>query len=315
MCSTNQSQEQSSHYHQAHYPIFIFFMLIFIQSACHTYSHAHSFAHQQVSILSQQGNLLPRFLHHQRHYVQARYGDAYKIRIHNPSDHRVEAVVTVDGRDVINGKVGAYHHRGYIIDAGSYIDIKGFRKSIYEIATFRFTHIYDSYAARRGNANHVGVIGVALFAEKHVSHSSHHHIAQSDQDFPVWNESLRHPQRSRAKKAKPSHKHSHDASPSNSDSYGHGSASPQMKSSRARRLSKPNRQLGTKYGESQSNHAIKVPFVRAHSSPNQVIDIYYDSRNGLLRRGINVHAHKHTHKHTHKHPQSFPQNSEFAPAP
>ena len=46
------------------------------------------------------------------------------------------------------------------------LEIDGFRKSEDEVAAFRFAKVRDSYAAQRGDARNVGVIGVAFFAER-----------------------------------------------------------------------------------------------------------------------------------------------------
>ena len=79
---------------------------------------------------------------------------------------RVEAVVTVDGRDVVSGELGNYkRQRGYVIEAYGSVVIEGFRQSLDQVAAFRFTDIGNSYSARRGSGQHVGVIGVAVFKE------------------------------------------------------------------------------------------------------------------------------------------------------
>jgi hypothetical protein len=45
-------------------------------------------------------------------------------------------------------------------------EIDGFRQSDDQVAAFRFAKVRDSYAARRGDARNVGVIGIAFFAER-----------------------------------------------------------------------------------------------------------------------------------------------------
>src|SRR5204863_536872 len=80
---------------------------------------------------------------------------------------RIEAVVSVDGRDVIDGKPADWHgNRGYLVPAWSSVDIDGWRLSQREAAAFRFSTVSDSYAAKTGNAREVGVIGVAIFPER-----------------------------------------------------------------------------------------------------------------------------------------------------
>jgi len=76
------------------------------------------------------------------------------------------AVATVDGLDVISGKVGAFGNRGYVLMPEASLEIDGFRQSSDEVAAFRFAKVRDSYAAQRGEARNVGVIGIAFFAER-----------------------------------------------------------------------------------------------------------------------------------------------------
>jgi len=83
------------------------------------------------------------------------------------SGRRIEAVVSVDGRDVIDGRPGDWHgKRGYLVPAWSTVDIDGWRISQREARAFRFSTVSDSYAAKTGNAREVGVIGVAIFPER-----------------------------------------------------------------------------------------------------------------------------------------------------
>ena len=53
-----------------------------------------------------------------------------------------------------------------MISPGRPYDILGWRKSLGETAAFYFTALPDSYAARTGRPDDVGVIGVALFRRK-----------------------------------------------------------------------------------------------------------------------------------------------------
>ena len=49
---------------------------------------------------------------------------------------------------------------------GLRVDIAGWRKNLARTAAFYFTELPDSYAARTGRPDHVGVIGVAVFRER-----------------------------------------------------------------------------------------------------------------------------------------------------
>lgn len=99
-------------------------------------------------------------------FVEGSIGERYVIRVHNPSWRRVEAVVSVDGRDAIDGQPSNTGKRGYVIAPYSYVDIEGFRLSMADVAAFRFTTVRDSYASRMGTPWNVGVIEVAIFPER-----------------------------------------------------------------------------------------------------------------------------------------------------
>jgi hypothetical protein len=101
-----------------------------------------------------------------RNYVVGQAGERYSIVLTNRTGHRIEAVTTVDGLDVINGATGSMRNRGYILLPYATVEIDGFRRSEREVAAFRFGAVQDSYAAERGNTRNVGVIGVALFDER-----------------------------------------------------------------------------------------------------------------------------------------------------
>jgi hypothetical protein len=121
-----------------------------------------------VRVLGAGGDPLPIFSRAGRRHVEGRDGERYTIEIANRSGNRVEAVATVDGLDVMTGRPGAFDSRGYILGAWSSFRIDGFRKNLDQVAAFRFGSVADSYAAHKGDASNVGVIGVAFFAERGV---------------------------------------------------------------------------------------------------------------------------------------------------
>lgn len=99
-------------------------------------------------------------------YVVGQHGQRYQIRIRNHTNNRVEAVATVDGLDVIDGREGSFTKRGYIINPFATVEIDGFRTSHDTVAAFRFGSVDSSYASRKGKGRNVGVIGVAFFEER-----------------------------------------------------------------------------------------------------------------------------------------------------
>lgn len=112
------------------------------------------------------GRGLPTFDHLSRRYVLGSIGSRYRIRVTNPTASRVEAVVSVDGLDVIDGLTASVGKRGYVVPAFGDVVIDGFRTSRDSVAAFRFSSVADSYAGRKDQDRNVGVIGVAIFRER-----------------------------------------------------------------------------------------------------------------------------------------------------
>jgi hypothetical protein len=119
-----------------------------------------------VSIRNAYGEPLDAMHVGDRTYVIGQQGERYTIRIENHTPRSFEAVATVDGLDVLNGRTGSFANRGYVIGAWDSLDIDGFRQSEDEVAAFRFAKVRDSYASQTGHARNVGVIGVAFFAKR-----------------------------------------------------------------------------------------------------------------------------------------------------
>jgi hypothetical protein len=119
-----------------------------------------------VSIRNAYGEPLDAMHVGDRTYVIGHEGERYSIVIENHTPRTFEAVATVDGLDVMNGRPGSFDNRGYVLMPWANLEIDGFRQSTDAVAAFRFSKVKDSYAADRGDARNVGVIGVAFFAQR-----------------------------------------------------------------------------------------------------------------------------------------------------
>ena len=119
-----------------------------------------------VRLTDENGSTLPTFQSNGRTLTQGEVGQRYMISISNQSSNRFEAVVTVDGLDVMDGRAGSFAKRGYLVQPFGSVEIDGFRTSMDEVAAFRFGSVRGSYAAQKGNDRNVGVVGVAFFAER-----------------------------------------------------------------------------------------------------------------------------------------------------
>jgi len=111
------------------------------------------------------GRVLPVYWHDGERHVAGEPGREYEIRLRNRGGGRLLAVTSVDGVNVITGRTATPLGSGYVLDPWGVVQLDGWRKSMDEVAAFYFTALPDSYAARTGRPDNVGVIGVALFRE------------------------------------------------------------------------------------------------------------------------------------------------------
>ena len=103
-----------------------------------------------------------------KRWISGEPGHEYAVRVRNCSPARVLAVISVDGVNVITGATASPAQSGYVIEPGEVVYVEGWRKSLEQTAAFVFTDPSNSYAARTGRADDLGVIGVALFRERQV---------------------------------------------------------------------------------------------------------------------------------------------------
>jgi hypothetical protein len=116
------------------------------------------------------GQLLAGLTLNGQRYVIGEPGQRYSIIVTNNSAYRLEAVLSVDGLDVLDGRRASFAKRGYLIAPHSTLEVDGFRQSSDAVAAFRFGTIQESYAYRKhGDIRNVGVIGLALFHERGTS--------------------------------------------------------------------------------------------------------------------------------------------------
>lgn len=94
-------------------------------------------------------------------------GARYELVVKNETRKRLEVVLSVDGLDTLDGETASLKKRGYVLAPRETLSVEGFRVSDGSVSAFRFTNIGDTYAQRRyGQTGNVGVIGLAVFAER-----------------------------------------------------------------------------------------------------------------------------------------------------
>ena len=244
------------------------------------------------------GSPAPTFWHDGENYVMGHTGERYIIRVHNHTGHRIEAVVTVDGRDAIDGKSGDFQRkRGYLVPAWGQVDLDGWRLSQSQAAAFRFSSVADSYAARTGNAREVGVIGVAVFPER-VYHPRPMPVPPPCCFDGYRDDELRYRgQPSESKRSAPAPAASAPLDGLAEESFGessggYGSGAAKGKASASADYAPRHRErpgLGTEFGEAVASHIQEVEFVRANASvPAVILGVRYNDHDGLLAMGVNV---------------------------
>jgi hypothetical protein len=238
------------------------------------------------------------YYHGGESFVLGQLGARYTLRVSNHTGRRMEAVVSVDGRDAIDGRPADFRNkRGYLVPPWGSVDIDGWRISRAQAAAFRFSSVPDSYAARTGSARDVGVIGVAVFPERvppRVYRPRPYYAPPYSYDDDYYYRRDRSYDRGAEEgESAPSASGSapRDAAPASpappaaadrSDSgRAYSEAQPHGKSSRPG--------LGTEYGEAVRSPIYEVNFVRANPSyPTAVLGVRYNDRSGLLAMGIQL---------------------------
>lgn len=129
-------------------------------------AEAHALGGLRVRLVDDAGRTFPALRRGTRVIGVGVPGERYALSIENPTSARFEVVASVDGLDVLDGERASVEKRGYLVGAYSTVVIDGFRRSGAEVAAFRLGDVARSYAASKGDAQHVGVIGFALFEER-----------------------------------------------------------------------------------------------------------------------------------------------------
>jgi len=210
-----------------------------------------------VDLVDESGSELPTFQYRGRTYVLGTVNQRYLVHVRNGSGRRVEAVVSVDGRDVIDGRQARWEKRGYLIAAHGELTIDGYRLNEASVAAFRFSSVSRSYAAEMGDARDVGVVGAAIFPER------------------APRITVRPEAGSRTREGAPPQAQSKSAA-----GRSESSAAPASPAERPG--------LGTEFGEEHDSRVVEVAFERESSHPEALISLRYDDRPGLLSLGIDV---------------------------
>lgn len=229
-----------------------------------------------------------------RTYVVGAPGHRYSLTLRNNSSQRVLAVVSVDGVNAVTGETASAKQSGYVLGPWETAEVRGWRKNLSDVAEFYFTELPDSYAARTGRPDNVGVIGVAVYREKQQPIAQQPSV-YDDRKARAYGESGgAYGAAARARE------------PAAADGPSSGNARAERESARAPAevagappapaasmprtpdvaKAAPRQMLGTGHGERRYDPVGTTAFERASSHPEQVVSIFYDSYAVLVDRGI-----------------------------
>ena len=192
---------------------------------------------------------LPVYVHRGRYYVAGEPGHRYRIVLRSRSGEDLLAVLSVDGINAISGQTAAWPQSGYVLYPSAATEVAGWRKSRTQVADFVFADLGQSYAARTGRPDNVGVIGVALFRRR---------------PEPVFAPNAPVAREAAAPAPMPA--------PAQADMQ--------------RLAAKAGTPLGTGHGEHEYSAVDEVNFERASDTPDEVVALYYDTRENLAAQGI-----------------------------
>ena len=215
-----------------------------------------------------QGRTLKVYQYEGRHYVVGKPGNEYQIRVRNRSGADVLAVMSVDGVNVVSGETANWSQTGYVLGRYQGFDVKGWRKSMERTAAFFFTEHENSYAARTGRPDDVGVIGVALYRKKTEPEAfiQRDRLSDSHREAPGAAGGAGAAAGSSAPRAAPA------------DGMPRPAPAPQM--------TEKSTSLGTGHGRSEASRVTYTSFERATLHPEEVIAIHYDTYSNLVAMGV-----------------------------
>lgn len=258
---------------------------------------------------------LPVFAKDGRHYIVGVPGHEYAVRIRNCTGARILVVTSVDGVNVVSGDTAAPSQSGYVLEPWGSVEISGWRKSLERTAAFYFTDLGDSYAARTGRPQNVGVIGVAVFQEKakRISHREQDLRGRLAAAESGTAEPQRKNERADAAPAAPLAAPSPAQSAAGAGMRDQASASAdefarQENKDQARAMSK----LGTGHGRNEESRVSVTQFERATSFPAETVSVQYDRRENLIAMGV---VPQPTPYIARRDPNPFPGTLRFAPDP
>jgi len=113
------------------------------------------------------GRQLTEYAARGRRYIEALENAEYEVRIHNPTGSLVAVALSVDGLNSIDARhTSAWDAHKWVIAPYGTIHVRGWQMSGESARRFYFTTERDSYAAKLGQAQNLGLITAVFFRER-----------------------------------------------------------------------------------------------------------------------------------------------------
>jgi hypothetical protein len=241
-------------------------------------------------------NGLPSYWYGGQTYVEGVAGQEFRVRLTNHTGERVLAVLSVDGVNAITGQTAGVNQIGYIVNPYQSVDVDGWRKSNVRTAAFFFTDLGNSYAARTGRPDNVGVIGAAVFREVNA------YRFDAEPDYP-------YPPQSSANDGYPEYKRRESADAPSATAPKLAGRAPSAESAPVDKAfgSAP---LGTGHGRSEYAPLRRGQFNR-EANVFEGVNVRYDSYANLIAMGV-IPRDNH---YGSQQPESFPAGGGYVPDP
>ena len=221
------------------------------------------------------GAQLPVYRHNGEWWLAGRPGARYAVQVRNATGERVMGVMSVDGVNVISGDTASWDQSGYVLSRYQNAQITGWRKSSAEVAAFHFTALPNSYAARTGRPDNVGVIGVAVFRERY-----------APPPRPLPRPAPRYESPAAGERSAGVARNQASPSPSASARAEAAPADAEVDAWQSQKSAPAAPRLGTGHGEREASYSGTTQFERRSGQPDEVITLRYDSRDNLVAMGI-----------------------------
>lgn len=216
-------------------------------------------------------------------YVEGKKDSSFKIKLTNNHYRQIEAVLSIDGLSVINGKPADSNSVGYIIESGRSVVIDGWREDNNKVREFVFKDKENSYAGKSGEDTACcGIIELLVYEKKVETTITYTNWNLNRWWWKDWNDWFIKPYTNIWGQPK----YTSENNMFYNTSLGTGSSA--LKSEEKCAYGDSVFDLGTGYGEKKDSPVNEVHFDRGNIIHTD--SIYYASRKGLETVGIEFNA-------------------------